>query len=115
MSSKEVKRGITARATFTQLDADGAVADATVFPTVRQVTVNGIVHAGLSAAAEVKQVKDADGVNVTGQYEVSVPTAGLNYNDDIVVYITSEQDGAVCDTERNFTVSSDATRRPVLR
>lgn len=115
MLQKEVKRGVTARAPFTQLDADGAVADASVFPTVARVTVNGTPHAGLSAAAEVKQIKDADGVNVVGQYEVSVPTTGLNYNDEIVVYVESEQDGAVCDVQRGFTVSSDASRRPVLR
>lgn len=119
MSHKEVKRDVVARNVFAVYDPDGVAADATVFPSVFQVTVNGTLHPGATQEATITQVTDADGQPMPGKYTVAVPTKGdsyrLNYNDEIVCYISTAYDGVALDVERSWTVSSDATRRPTIR
>ncbi len=111
--TKEVKKGTTAVLPVSTLDTEFQFVNPSAGPTIDMVLVNGI-DASSSLEPAIEQVEDGAGAPVAGRFNVSVPTAGLQYNAQVQVSVSAVVEGETVNKLLEFTVSSDATRRPQM-
>jgi hypothetical protein len=113
--TKEVQRGVEAKLPVRVLNTEdkpfspvGANA-----PAITRVLVNG-QDATDTVAASIGAQLGGDGEAVTGHYNITVATAGLQYNDQVQVYATATVEGVPLEVLKEFTVSSDSSRMPKM-
>lgn len=108
----EIPKGVDAIMPLGVLDADGNPATPSAAPTIERIMVNGAQTA--VAGATVTQQKDAVPANITGWYNLRVPTTTLAYNAQVAVHLSATVDGKICRVVKSFIVSSDQAATPSL-
>ena len=111
--SKEVQRGVNAVLVARLKDTTGAYVSPDQAPVITALSVNGTDKLGV-VAATIAQATDEAGQPIVGHYNITVPTAGLQYNDQVDIEAAAVVEGFETQVNKDFTVSSDASRRPVF-
>jgi len=107
---RQINKGVTACLPFNVYSATGALVNATTLPTIKRTMVNGAITA--IAGAVIEQQQDATPANITGRYQAKVPTATLNFNDQVQVQIEVAVDGVTLSDDLQFTVMNAPESRP---
>jgi len=107
---KLVNKGVTAILPFNIFDASGALKNATSLPIIKRVMVNGAITT--VASTSVEQQQDATPANITGRYQVKIPTSSMAFNDQVQVEVEATIDGVTLADDLMFTVINSAESRP---
>lgn len=106
----EVNKGVTAVLPFKVRNAAGTLANATSLPTIKRIMVNGTLT--VVAGALIEQQQDATPANITGRYQIKVPTADLASGVQVQVQIEAVIDGVTLDGDIEFSVVNTTENRP---
>ena len=80
-AAREVNKGTVGILPFIVRDTSRNAVDADALPTVDQVFVNGVFTN--MAGITVEQLQDSTPANVTGYYQIKLPTTNLDVGDQI--------------------------------
>ena len=108
----EINKGVTAILPFKVRNSVGALANATALPTIKRIMVNGVITTVVGAVIEQQQ--DSTPSNITGRYQVKVPTSNFASGDQVQVQIEAVIEGVTLDGDIELSVVNTTENRPRL-
>lgn len=79
---------------------------------IRHVMVNGTIQN--IAGVQFVQQQDSTPAKITGRYQIKVPTANLNYNDQVQIHFRVVVNGFTLDEDTKFLIVNQPAALPYI-